>query len=215
MPSLFQGRCDPCGYVTPIVTSEYGAVWEDEPVASEQSEVLGAVLHSDADPGFSQVRDPRFVVLAHPNETGCLASTGHTWGDVLWQGRYVVVKNVVCGNCGSVFQVRSLASPGFLGCYYSLVAGVIAGIGSGIAYRSFVLGFIVWQGTTLAVAFAFELAERLYVRWRFANRAAALADERFCPHCHACDYKPINRGVATKCPGCAQDTLKFEIVGIS
>ena len=215
MSTLYQGCCEECGYTTPIMTGSYGAVWVDQPIAGEQCEVAGAVLHSHVETPFATASDPRFVVLAHPIEAECLASTGFTWRDLLWQGRFVRVENVICCKCGTAFQVRSLAAPDFNGCVAGLLCGTAAGIALGIWWRSVILGVISWYLATVALVFASEMLERLYVRWRFASRAAALAEEKLCPHCHANDFTPIHRATSTRCPVCLKDKLTFEMVGVS
>lgn len=85
----------------------YGAVFVDEPVAEPQDQVAGAALFSATGGEIATVDDPRFVVLRHPVEDDGLKRTGYRWNDLLWQGRYVEVTNVVCRECGS----RSTAAP--------------------------------------------------------------------------------------------------------
>jgi hypothetical protein len=215
MSAIYQGCCKKCGYATPMVTDGYGAVWVDQPATTEQHEVAGAVLYTQVEAPFATATDSRFVALAHPIEAECLASTGYTWRDLLWQGRYVRVENVICRECSTVFQVRTLTAPGFSGCVSAVVCGVAAGLTFGIWWRSVLLGSIVWWLTTVAVISVTELLERLYVRCRFASRAAALIEERFCPKCNANDFTSIHRATSIRCPACLNDALTFEMVGIS
>src|SRR5688572_4325541 len=101
----------------------YGAVIVDRPVGEPQSMVVGAVIHQSGRGYFAADGDPRFVVLSHPLEAEILAGTGYGWNDLLREGRYVSVTNVVCRRCGTVYHRRRLAPPGGFGCLTGVAGG--------------------------------------------------------------------------------------------
>ena len=215
MPSLYQGVCDDCGHKTPIMTAGYGAVLVDEPVTRQQGEVAGAVIMTGADEhSLATVNDPRFVVLTHPVESAALASTGYSKLDLVREGRYVEVTNVICCRCGTVFPRRRLAAPG-IGCGVGLLLGAALGVIVGFKSRSFVDGCLV----SYAVAGLFGLVctgiAALYVRRRHRERGAALAAEVHCPTCGADDAVPIGGAKGVRCSSCGRDAFRFVFAGKS
>ena len=178
MPTLFQGTCGNCGHETPVMLAGYGAVIVDEPVAEPQHEVAGAVLTSEGGGAIATTVDPRFVVLRHPAEDYDLAATGYSWSDLLQQGRYVSVTNVICRECGTVFPRRRLTAPGAAGCMPSLGLGVAVGVAVGCWRRSVFAGLVAWYLVTLGAMILVGSLASLYLRLRFSVRAASLATER-------------------------------------
>jgi hypothetical protein len=197
------------------MTGGYGSVLVDRPIQQEQHEFAGVVLSSTDKGEFAVADDPRFVVLSHPIETSILASTGYSWNDLLWQGRYVAVKNVICRKCGNVFQLRNLTAPGANGCFLALSIGVVVGSVTGISTHSYLLGFVAWYLATFGVMCIFGSLARWYIRSRFAARAALLAAERACPQCKSDDSIAIDRAKNVTCSRCKAVSLTFVDVGIS
>ena len=215
MPTIYQGLCSHCGHSTPLISDGYGAVVVDEPIAGPQHEVSGAVIASDAQGEFATAEDPRFVVLAHPLEDYDLARTGYSWSDLLWQGRYVSVTNMICGECGTVFPRRQLAAPGGIGCLSSLTIGFVTGLALGAWKRSVLVGFVAWYLVTLAAMILIGSTASLYLRFRFAERSAWLVAERACQSCHADNAESIDRAKSMRCPTCRKESMRFVIAGIS
>jgi hypothetical protein len=213
VPTLFQGICSRCGHKTPIMLDGYGAVLVDQPATQEQHEVAGAVITSGDGGAMALTSDPQFVELSPLCMSSILASTGYSWSDLLWQGRYVAVTNVICRQCGTVFQRSRLAPPGGTGCMTGLAVGVASGVAVGVWRRSFDAGLHVWCAVTWWVVAVAEFLARLYVRLRFSERAASLAAERACPHCHADDARAFDRAKAVKCPACSTESLRFVVPG--
>lgn len=215
MPSLFQGVCRRCGYKTPVLTEGYFAVLVDEPQSEKQHEVAGAVITDGEGGAMAVAGDPRFVVLRHPIESSDLAGTGYTWSDLLWEGRYIEVTNVVCGQCGTVFQHRRLVAPGQTGCMAALVLGLVTGLSVGIWQHSILLGLFACGRLAVSIGMVTDLLERLYLRRHFSKRNATLAAERACPKCHAEDANAVGHGRRVTCPACSTKAMRFVIVGIS
>lgn len=198
------------------MSAGYGAVLVDEPVSESQHEVAGAVIFSgsESEP-FAAADDPRFVVLRHPGGDYDLARTGYSWSDLLKQGRYVSVINVICRECGTVFPRRRLAAPGGNGCMSSLAIGIAIGIVAGIWCRSFSIGLLTWFSITLGISLLIDCLSSLYIRFRFSTRAASLIAEKWCPTCHADNARSIDRAKDVLCPICRHETLRFVMAGIS
>lgn len=215
MPTLFQGICRHCGHQTPPLSKGYGAVFVDQPVAQAQRHVAGAVVASGDGSAMASVDDLRFVVLRHPIEDSDLAKTGYTWHDLLRQGRYVRVTNVICRDCGTLFQRRRLSPPGAFGCITAMTLGVVVGLAAGLWMRSFVLGLLAWYVVATAVSIGAEFCAALYVRLRFRARAKALAAERTCPRCGADNAKTIGSGRSVVCSACCRRSLRFKVAGVS
>lgn len=215
MPELYQGICARCGHTTPILRASYGAVLVDRPADPDQGEVAGAVIRRDNGGAFATAGDPRFVVLRHPVEDSDLASTGYSWFDVVWQGRYVAVTNVVCRRCGDVFQRRRLTAPVGTGCLAGFALGAAGGAVVGTLRHSFEAGFLVWYAVTMAVGLIASGLATLYLHLRFSERAASLSAERACPQCGSNDAMAVSRAKAVRCPDCSTESLRFAIVGIS
>lgn len=204
-----------CGHRTELISAGYGVVIVDKPVEELQSEVAGAVLMSGDDDAMAIVDDPRFVVLRHPVEDLDLADTGYSWSDLLWQGRYVTVSNMICHGCGTVFPRRRLSAPGATGCMPSLMLGVAVGGSFGIWWRSVSVGLITWYAFTFGAVVLMQTLASLYLRLRFSARAASLAAERFCPTCTADNAEKIDRAKRVTCPKCRHETLTFVMAGVS
>jgi hypothetical protein len=215
MPTVYQGICRDCGYTTSFLSEEYGAVFVDQPVAEAQQELAGAVIMAGNSGPMASIDDHRFVVLRHPGEESDLRATGYTWRDLLKQGRYVRVTNVICRECGTLFQRRRLAAPNAFGCVTALVLGVIVGLSAGIRMRSISAGFAAWFVGAMVVLIGAEFCAALYVRLRFRTRAKMLAAERTCPGCGADHAKKIGWGRSVACPSCRRCSLRFKVVGIS
>jgi hypothetical protein len=197
------------------MTDGYGAVLVDRAVAQEQDEVAGAVITSGEGGTIASASDSRFVVLSHPLESSILASTGYSWTDLLRQGRYVAISNVICRECGTVFPRYRLAAPGGTGCITSLALGVAAGLSVGIWRHTFSAGFLAWYAVTFGTMMIAGSLASLYVRLRFSERAATLRAARSCPACHADNATGIMRGKSVACPVCRNQSLRFVIAGIS
>lgn len=198
-----------------MILAGYGAVVVDEPVPGPQHEVAGAVIASESGGAIATTDDPRFVVLRHPAENYDLATTGYSWSDLLKQGRYVSVSNMVCRECGTVFPHRRLTAPGATGCLPSLVLGVAVGLAVGFWRRSVFAGLVVWYLVTFGAMMLVKSMASLYLRLRFSVRAASLAAERACPMCHADNAKSIDRAKWVLCPKCRHETLRFVVAGRS
>jgi hypothetical protein len=197
------------------MTAGYGAVLVDEPVARRQGEVAGAVIMNRADDDtLATVNDPRFVVLTHPIESAALASTGYGNLDLVREGRYVEVTNVVCRRCGTVFPRRRLAAPE-IGCGVGLLLGAAIGVVVGFKSRSFVDGFLTCYAVAGLVGLVSTGLAALYIRRRHRERAAALAAEVHCPTCRADDAVPIDGAKGVRCSRCGRDALRFIIAGKS
>ncbi|HZN69411.1 MAG TPA: hypothetical protein VFB66_29315 [Tepidisphaeraceae bacterium] len=197
------------------MTAGYGAVLVDEPVAREQGEVAGAVIMNGAeDDTLATVNDPRFVVLTHPIESSALASTGYGNLDLVREGRYVEVTNVICRRCGTVFPRRRLAAPG-VGCGVGLLPGAAVGVVVGFGSRSFLAGIFTCYVVAGLVGLVATGMAALYVRRRHRERAAALAAEVQCPTCRSEDAMPIDGAKGVRCSSCGQDALRFVIAGMS
>ena len=161
------------------------------------------------------VSDPRLVVLSHPLESTILAKTGYSWSDLFWQGRYVAITNMICRQCGTIFERQRLAPPGNIGCMTSFSSGVVCGVAAGIWARSFLAGVVAWYAVMILVGLVAGSFARLYTRRRFAERAASLAAERACPRCHAEDAVTIERAKTVTCPTCSAQSLRFTMIGKS
>jgi hypothetical protein len=135
-----------------------GAVLVDRAIEGPQYEVAGAVITAGSDAAIAGVDDPRFVVLRHPAESFDLAKTGYSWKDLLKQGRFVSVSNVVCRECGTVFPRRRLAVPGASGCMSGLVIGAVAGLLTGVWRRSTFEGVVASCLVAAAVAWVSPLS---------------------------------------------------------
>lgn len=215
MPTIYQGNCRNCGYQTPFLTSSYGAVFVDDPVPGVQHEVAGAVLPKGDEEKLATTNDPNLVVLAHPCEQSILTRTGHTWGSLLRQGRYVAVRNAACRGCGTVFAQRRLTAPPLLGCALSLVVGALGGILAGLLRQSLLEGFVLWLCLTAGGSFAMDWMAGFYFRRRFSSRAASLANGSACPNCRTRDSTAIESRQVVICPVCHQAKLRFDCVGRS
>ena len=98
--------------------------------------------------------------------------------------------------------------------------GLVAGVAAGVMLERVVLkrvllgvlaGFLAaWL--TMHVAW---LLAGVYLRRRFAERAAELESERDCPGCGSEDSTVISDVKTTRCPQCGEESLKFPSVGIS
>ena len=218
MPTIYQGRCESCGFASAIFPAGYGAVFVDEPPAEpSRSLILGAgLIGPTGGAGFAEQEDPRLVVLAHPGEQDILEETGYTWWGLAWSGRYVGVCRVACPSCGLIFDVRKLACPPGLGCLVGSALGLAAGIAAGVWEGSFCFGGTVrWvvarQGHGLA-----SLCAWAYIRLRFRERVRALAGPNYCPGCGANKYVGVEgcRG-SFPCPHCGERSMHIQSVGMS
>jgi hypothetical protein len=195
--------------------SHYAAVWVDQPIDAPQQQVAGAAMFSSAAHGFATTRDPRFVILRHPAEEHDLERTGYQWKDLIWQGRFVSVRNVICRECGTLFPRRRLAPPGGTGCMTSLMLGIVASLFAAIWFRRIIIAVAIWYAATFGTLLLTGSLASLYIRLRFRARAASLAAERACPNCGADHARTIERAKAIKCSACGNTTMNFSHVGIS
>jgi len=219
VPTVLQGFCTHCGYRSAILTAGYGAVFVDHPVAESQSEIAGAAIFVDCPGEFSEVNDPRFVILSHPGEIEILAGTGYSWGDLFWQGRYVAVTNVVCRQCGNIFARRRLAVPFWFGCVMTGIMAPLILIAVGLTvgrstHRPLVAGLAAGAAYAL-VWLLYEAVCRIYLYARFRERAAALAAEISCPNCNARDSRGVEGAKRICCPSCKKKSVSFQMVGMS
>lgn len=213
MPTLYQGICSECGHKTAIMPEWYGAVLLDEPVTKLQGQVAGATLHVQG--AIAEATDDRLLVLAHPIEDSILSTTGYSWSDLVWQGRYVVVSNVACRDCGNVFSIRRLGVPGAVGCLPALLVGSACGIAIWMSKGSVADGLITGFVVLFVALLILELAAGLFVKYRHAARANALASEKQCPVCQSVNAIRINRTKKTPCPACHRRSQTFHLAGIS
>jgi hypothetical protein len=199
------------------MTPSYGAVLVDQPIDRDQFEVAGAVISSKGTGRIASCDDPRFAVLSHPIESYILEGLGYRWEDLLWQGRYIAVTNVLCRRCGTIYPRRRLAAPGGFGCTTMLWAGVASGLAAGLWKRSLPFGLAAGFLAVALAATIFEWIAQRYNRRHFSARDAALRAERACPTCHADDAKAIFRIWISPvmCPSCRVVALRFRIVGKS
>jgi hypothetical protein len=218
MPTIFQARCEHCSYISEAFLSEYSAVFaEGSQTDATNSVVAGAVLFGpEVDTEIADQRDPRLIVLPHPVETTILAQLGYTWISLLWAGRYVRIRRVICRSCGRLFDVRRLTCPPAVGCQIGCLAGLVFGIGIGLWQRSFYLGFLTTYGITLGCSAVASVAGWLYVRLRFRERARELDGPPRCPGCGDSGYVGIvERRRTFPCPQCSAHALHIFSIGIS
>ncbi|MBN9524343.1 hypothetical protein J0H58_38485 [bacterium] len=222
MPTIYQARCGRCTYASDVFPAEYGAVLVDVPPvggsgpAMAGAVVAGAVLHGAAgEARIAEQSDPRLVVLAHPAEEHILAETGFTWTGLAIAGRYVRVRQVVCRDCGTLFEVRRLTCPPALGCQIGCVSGLVAGVAAGVWWRSFWLGFGTAYGTVLGCMAVVGAAGWAYTRVRFRRRAREVGGLRSCPRCGSGRYAGVESRLVFPCPQCSQRSLKVRSVGKS
>lgn len=162
----------------------------------------------------SPAGDAHLVVLAHPGESGILKSTGYSWNALFWQGRYVWLSEVICLDCGTVFERRTLTSPG-PSCATGCLLPVAAGVAVGIWLRSTLTGFLAGYGLLIFWWFVVGRGKDVYTRWRFSERAAALARERDGPHCGRDNAVSIKDAKGARCSACSAMSLDFVVVGKS
>ena len=217
MPTIYQARCDYCTYASEVFPAEYGAVLMDEPPGRGPGSVVsGAVLHGEAgEASIAEQSDPRLVVLAHPCEEHILAETGYTWTGLAVAGRYVRVRQVVCRDCGTLFDVRRLTWPPALGCQIGCVTGLLVGVAAGVGWRSFLLGFSAASGTVLGFAAVIEVAGWAYTRMRFQERAREIDGPRSCPRCGSGLYSGVESRRVFPCPQCSERSMRVQPVGRS
>lgn len=217
MPVVYQARCDRCSYSSAVFPAEYGAVLVDEPPADRQTAlVAGAVLSGAVgDPGFARQSDPRLVVLAHPIEEHILAGTGYTWFTLAREGRYVWVRRVVCGDCGTLFDVRRLTFPSGLGYQVGCLMSLAAGVAVGFWQESFWLGFGAAYGVVMLWSISVGAAGRAYTRFRFRDRAAAIDGPSCCPECESRRYFNVGSRPVLLCPSCHERSVRIRAVGKS
>jgi hypothetical protein len=197
----------------------YSAVFVGAGGPESQAEFLGACLTSAKSAAFAETKDERFVVLSHPCEDEILQRTGYTWKDLLWQGRYVSVTNVICRCCGTIFPTRRLGVPASVGCGASLCIGACIGAVTGLTIwavtQNFLWGFGGWYVSTLLMAMIAEKGALALARWRFADRDRLLRAESHCPACKSDSRATIDSAEEVICPQCHTTSLTFSMVGIS
>lgn len=215
VPTILQGICRNCGHKTPLLSEGYGAIFVDQSLTHTQHEVAGAVIQAGEAGAMATVDDARFLILRHPVEEPILRESGYVWSDLLRQGRYVWVTNVVCRECGTIFQRRRLRAPGTFGCTAALVSGLAAGLAVGLWTRSAPLGLLASCAGALAVALIAGAYAAAYLRLRFTARAKAIAAERLCPTCRADNARKLALYRSVVCPICHTRRLRFLPVGVS
>jgi hypothetical protein len=201
--------------------ASYGAVWlgntDRPPPLSDNPVVAGAVVDRPAgEPRFLHQDDPRLIVLAHPLERSILRSTGYTLTTCALAGRYVQIHQVICRNCGTLFDVRRLTAPPLLGCPVGLAAGLAAGVLVGIQDESFCLGVTTGYLTAIGVMLLLHFPAALFVRWRYRERARAIEGLGECPQCGSRDRAVVPTcKERLPCPACKQRTQAIRTVGMS
>lgn len=214
MPLIYQGTCSRCGYQTPGMTDQYGAVLVDRPVENVQYEVAGAVSTSDEKIQFNPVH-LNLVILSHPVESSSLARTGYTWRDLHAQGRHVRVTNVVCRECGVIHRHYKLIYSSMAGFQITLATSLAAAVIAGIYGRHIVVGLITFTLAAYLLAGATEAYAWLRYRWKFSQRMAELKQQSKCPHCEGHRARSISHEKHALCPQCQTRNIQFRNVGIS
>ena len=169
VPTIYQAQCGSCGFKSSVFPAGYGAIFQENPSPQRISTVVaGAVLFGEGSPGpIANQGDARFIVLAHPAESSILKEAGYSWGTLLWAGRYVHIRHVVCTACGWPFEVRRLTSPPAAGCLVGLLAGLIVGTAFGVWARGVFAGFLLGYAAAMGSWAAAGLLAWLYTRLRF------------------------------------------------
>lgn len=216
MPTIYQARCERCGYLSDLFPSEYGAVFVDEPTAESSSLVLGAALHSDVGGAtFARQGDPRFVVLAHPLEAHFLAEAGYTWASLTRAGRYVRVRVVGCVGCGAMYEVRRLACPPGFGCLVGCVVGLAVAFWVAIKAENWLAGLIGAWMCAMGIWLSTTLVGEVYTRVRFRKRARELDGPRSCPRCESAERVGANTKRTLPCLACGHPAMHIHPVGMS
>ncbi len=216
LPTIFQAQCDHCSFVSDVFPAEYGAIYLDEPQpAGENTLVAGIAFFEGAKGKVAIQGDRRLVVLAHPIEDAILAETGLTWESLVWAGRYVRIRRVVCKSCGTLFEIHRLACPPGLGCMVGSFVGLPVGVAFGLWERSFCFGFWVAYGIAFGFCCAANLAGWVYIRLRFKGRAKAIDGPPCCPNCHSTGWASVERRRTFPCPQCGQKAMRVRSVGKS
>ena len=217
VPTIYQRRCSRCSFASDIFPAEYGAVFVDQPASGGMNSVVaGAALFQDTgEEAIAEQGDPRLVVLAHPIEHHILAETGYTWPTLVWAGRYVRVRRVVCKSCGNLFEVRRLTSPPAIGCMVGLIVGLTVGIFYGVREGSFGSGFSAAGSITLGFYVVTGIVIWLYTRFRFKARAKEIDGPHNCPKCNSSAYVGVETRRTLPCPKCGESAMRVQSVGMS
>jgi hypothetical protein len=220
VPTILRGICKRCGHETASCTPGYSAVLVDDLYGPQETGGQPTVLpYAGAGMPGTGVR---LVILAHPGESWILQSTGYTFSDLLWQGRYAWATEVVCRRCGNVFPRWRLKAPPGIGCLWPVVAALCGAAAVALALRRFepslwiILAVIVGWGFGMITAIVIEAVAWCYLRSRFRDCMKTIAAQRTCPSCGADDAVRVTRPfLRVTCPGCRQKALRFRIWGIS
>jgi hypothetical protein len=218
MSAIHQGICSNCGYETAPMAGECGAVLVTPPVKSEEKVAVGRLLASEILGDRATVQDDQLIVLGHPLETSILAGTGYTWHELLRQGRYVRITEVICRQCGNIFAKRQLAVPGGVGCRVislNLIAGIVSGIGIGSWTHSLLLAIVTFIGAAWCLETGCETFAHRHLQRRFHERAIVFASDALCPVCNADDSVSFTSAKRNRCPACREESLNVKMVGIS
>jgi hypothetical protein len=215
LPIIFQAHCESCAFASEIFPAEYGAVFVDQPVGDGPNLTLaGWVLFGPSTGAeIAEQKDDRLVALAHPGEEYFLSQTGYTWSGLIRTGRYVRVRRVVCRECGTLYETRSLTCPPAFGCMTGLVVGLIVGVSLGVLERSFWYGYWLLFGIAWACNAVATLAAWLYIRVRFAERAKSLEEPAECPKCGSARRSKILTRRVLPCPQCGKCSMRVRSVG--
>lgn len=214
MSSIYQGICSNCGYETITSPTECGAVLVAQPVKNEEDVAVGKILASEIFGEKAIVQGDQLVVLMHPLEESIMKGTGYTLKDLFQEGRYVRITFVICQQCATVFAKRHLGLPMEFGCLVSIIAG-ICGASVGFFMQSPVIGILVCTAFAFVGIMGTDMASRIFLEYRFRDRARAFVADQLCPKCGANDSVQFDSAKNIRCPGCNEESLNVDMVGIS
>ncbi|HUQ72657.1 MAG TPA: hypothetical protein VM165_24220 [Planctomycetaceae bacterium] len=217
MPEIFQAQCASCSYESDHFLSGYGAILLDEPTAPQnQGIVAGAVLFgSHSESKLPSTSDPHLLVIAHPLEEDIIAEAGHTQTTLMWMGRYVRVRQVICMSCGTLSEVRSLTCPPGFGCLTGLVIALAMGTCYGVWKQSIGAGFVTFWITAAGVPVITSAFGHFCVRIRFSERAKVIDGPSNCPKCGEKRLAGVESRRVFPCPKCREHAMRIKVVGIS
>ena len=204
MPLIYEATCSACDYGSGHLSEGYLAIIVDEPCCS---------IHAHPD-------DPRLVILGHPLESTILEELGFTFTSAGLGGRVVYVKNIVCEDCGAMYETCRLdagsGSLGGTGCLVMLALSAAVGAAVGWKCESVPLGFTAGCLSLRGFSAFADANISAYVRWRYNDRVSEFDRGPGCPTCHSMKYVsfPPGRGKLI-CPSCGQRTVSVRSVGIS
>ena len=194
MAERFRASCSACGY---------------ESAARPAQGV--AVLVTDAEEDTRR-RTEDVPLVFHPLAPFVLDEFGLSYPAAAWGGQLVLVRAVVCPDCGSSHEHRYLTAGGAsAGCAGWLVVGLFGAfvaLVSGLLVGNPFLGAALGGGVAVGLLATAELGASVIVRSLYPRRARAVEGANACPNCGSRGGVRVSALPAKlPCPQCGEARL--------